>query len=165
MLKKTAIIWLCLLGLTACGSTPTQTVQTEHLNFAIPSYRQNINTSERQDTRADNTWSILIEYTTITNGADFQDFVQWNIDTLKQNLGLQIQEDIVYTNINMPCSGDSITGAMISFTIDQDKDVLYLSQIFTIHTTDITVISVASFAEDTRSETANIIGDTITCAS
>jgi hypothetical protein len=82
---------------------------------------------------------------------------------LKQNLGTQLQEDIISTPVNISCSGNTLTGEMISFAIHQDEDVLYLSQIFTIQDTDITAISIASFSSDIRSETANSINDTIVC--
>ncbi len=165
MRKQILIALICLIGLAGCGSVPTQTVQTTHLNFAIPSYRQKIDTAQRQDIRSGQTGSVLIEYTNITNSNDFVDLIQANKDTLKQNLGTQLQEDIISTPVNISCSGNTLTGEMISFAIHQNEDVLYLSQIFTIQDTDITAISIASFSSDIRSETANNINDTMTCKS
>ena len=163
MSNKLLIALACMIGLAGCGSIPTQTVQTTHLNFTIPSYRQTTDTEQRQDTRSGQTWSILIEYTNITNSSDFTDLIQANKDTLKQNLGTQLQDDIVSTAVYTNCSGSTLTGEMISFAIHQDEDVLYLSQIFTIQGTDITAISIASFSSDIRSETANSINDTMKC--
>lgn len=163
MRNQILIAFICLIGLAGCGSVPTQAVQTTHLNFAIPSYRQKIDTAQRQDIRSGQTGSVLIEYTNITNSNDFVDLIQANKDTLKQNLGTQLQEDIISTPVNISCSGNTLTGEMISFAVHQDEDVLYLSQIFTIQDTDITAISIASFSSDIRSETANSINDTIVC--
>lgn len=151
------------MGLSACGSIPTQTIQTTHLDFSIPSYWQQTADNERQDHSADKTGSLLIEYTTIPSDSSFEKFIQANSDTLRQNLGTQLQDDITKSTIQITCSGDMLTGGMLSFAVHQDEDVLYLSQIFTIHDTDITAISIASFTSDTRSETTNSITDSIAC--
>lgn len=163
MPNKLLIAIVCLMWLTACGSIPTQTVQTTHLNFAIPSYRQTSETNQRQDTRWTQTGSLFVEYSNIDDDHDFENFVQANINTTRQNLGTQLEDDIITTTIDAQCSGSTLTGTMISFAVHQNEDVLYLSQIFTIYQKDITVISVASASNNIRSETANSISKSITC--
>lgn len=162
--NKIFIVLVSLMGLTGCGSIPTTTIQTSHFNFTIPSYRQSTEKDQRQDVRSDTTGgSILIEYSNITKNNYFPDFVQANIDTLRQNLGTQLQDEITATQMSINCSGNTLTGEMISFAVLQNEDVLYLSQIFAIHNTDITAISIASPSSNIRSETANTINDTIEC--
>lgn len=163
MLKKILLATICLLWLSACWSIPTQTIQVDHVDFTIPNYRQKKTNTERWDTRTSQTGSLLIEQTNIPIGSNFWDFIQANINTLRQNMSTDIQDDIVQSNKNIACSGSVMTWSIISFTIQQAEDVLYLSQIFTIQGTDVTVVSIASLTDEVRDETTNTIVDNLQC--
>ncbi len=154
---------VCVTGLSACGSISTQDIQTNYIHFAIPLYRQKTSDNIRQDHRTSQTGSLFVEYDTIAAASSFTGFMQATIDTLRQNLGSKLQDNIIQSQIAISCSGNTLSGDMLSFSIHQDEDVLYLSQIFTIHNTNLTVISLASFANNIRSQTTKSITDTIAC--
>lgn len=163
MFKKILLITVSLLWLSACGSVPTQTIQTDHADFVIPTYRQKSADTERLDTRTDQTWSLFVEYTSIPVWSSFTDFIQANINTLRQNMSTQIKDDVIQSNTSIGCSGTIMTWSTISFAIQHAEDVLYLSQIFTIQGTDINVISIASLTDEVRDETTNTIIDNLQC--